>query len=183
MENNENSLSYMVSNDNLKQKIYHKFKLIEYPQLSNYNNIVKQLLPNKKLSILIILLETSNNSGHWTALVRKDKTLYYFDSYGKGPDDELKYIDPKVRKQLNEKPYLSELLNKAKQQGYEIIYNNIDLQEHKPNINTCGKHIAAFINAMIDNIDLNSYLKLLKQTKQKTKLSYDEIVNELYQSF
>jgi hypothetical protein len=95
----------------------------------------------------------------------------------------LKYIDPKVRKQLNEKPYLSELLNKAKQQGYEIIYNNIDLQEHKPNINTCGKHIAAFINAMIDNIDLNSYLKLLKQTKQKTKLSYDEIVNELYQSF
>ncbi len=49
MENNENSLSYMVSNDNLKQKIYHKFKLIEYPQLSNYNNIVKQLLPNKKL--------------------------------------------------------------------------------------------------------------------------------------
>lgn len=87
MNTDPNSLSYLVSSIDLKNKIHHKLKIIQYKQLYNINNLLT-LLPNK-LSILIILINTSPNSGHWTCLVRQDMLLTYFDSYGKGIDQEF----------------------------------------------------------------------------------------------
>ena len=89
MSSNPNDLSYLVSSIDLKNKIRHKIKIVQYKQLFKCDDLLK-LLPNK-LSILVILINTSpNNSGHWTLLVRQDKLLTYFDSYGKAIDQELK---------------------------------------------------------------------------------------------
>lgn len=96
-----NELSYLVSSIDLKQKIKHKIKIVQYKDLFKCNDLLT-LLPNK-LSILVILIHTSpNNSGHWTILKRQDKLLTYFDSYGKGVDQELKYISDKNKQALHE---------------------------------------------------------------------------------
>ncbi len=64
----DNSLSYMVSNEDLKSHIHFPIKILEYPKLANYENI-QDLLP-KQMDCVIILIETKLNSGHWTCLFR-----------------------------------------------------------------------------------------------------------------
>lgn len=178
---NSNSLSYMVSNFDLVKKIHSPIKIIEYPELAEYSDIT-QLLPNA-FSIVVILLETQRNTGHWTCLIRSDNTLMYFDSYGKGPDKEFKLIGKAALEQLNERPYLSALLTRAKKQGFSIENNKTALQSKDPSMDTCGKHVVAFANAVVDGLDLKQYIQELKSTKAKTKLSYDDIVNDLYALF
>lgn len=81
--NNPNNLSYLVSSNDLQTKIKHPFKLVQYKDLFTYQNL-NQLLPNTKLSILIILINTAiGGGGHWTCLIRQNNLLTYFDSYGK----------------------------------------------------------------------------------------------------
>jgi len=182
---NSNDLTYMVSNTDIKNKIQlprgAKFVLLQYPELANYKDIT-ELLP-KKLSVAVILLETAQNTGHWTCLVRTDNIIYYFDSYGVRPDGEFRFIDPQIRSELNEKPFLSNLLNMAKQQGFTIDFNKAKLQSKSPTVNTCGKHVLAFVNAVLNGSTLNEYVNYLKAIKKSTKWSFDQIVNGLYQKF
>jgi hypothetical protein len=46
IDSNPDSLSYLVSSIDLKNKIKHKIKIIQYKNLFKYNNLL-QLLPNK----------------------------------------------------------------------------------------------------------------------------------------
>ena len=111
--NNPQSLSYMVSSIDLKRKIKHKFKLIQYDTLYQIKSIF-QLLP-KPNSLCIILLNSSIDTGHWCCIFRaKTNLIIYIDSYGKGPDKEFKYIKNKLELHEN-KPYLTILLNKEHQ--------------------------------------------------------------------
>jgi hypothetical protein len=181
MNNNSMSLSYNVSNFDIQKKVHYPVRIITYPELANCNDILS-LLPNP-LSLLVILYETGSGSGHWTVLCRRNDTLCFFDSYGLKYDNELNFINNSVRKQLHENPYLTRLLNTVKKQGYTVIYNKKRLPQFAPNISTCGKYVIAFANASIDGITLNEFLKSLEQTRKESKLSYDEIVNELYQMF
>ena len=83
MSSNPNDLSYLVSSIDLQNKIQHKIKIVQYKNLFKFNDLNK-LLPDT-ISILVILINTSpNNSVHWTVLMRQDRLLTYFDSYGKG---------------------------------------------------------------------------------------------------
>ena len=68
----ENQLSYEVSDKDLKNRIHSPFKLVLYPDLSNYQNIT-DILPNE-FSILIILLEAGSGN-HWTCLIRRNNIL------------------------------------------------------------------------------------------------------------
>jgi len=175
---NQNSLAYEVSNLDILKKLHHSAKIIEYSQLSNCSDIL-QYIPDT-ISILVILLQTGKG-GHWTCLCRRDNIITYMDSYGVAPDGELKNISTNTKMKLHEnKPYLSSLLKLSEKQGFKIIYNKLKLQEYSPKINTCGKHCVVFINAMLDGFTLAEYLKLLKQKKKQTGLSYDEIINEIY---
>lgn len=175
-------LAYEVSNLDLKRKIHHKIKIIEYPMLRFCNNIVTQYLKSS-FSILVILLEAGYGN-HWTVLIRRNKVLTYFDSYGIAPDGELKNIATNVRIKLHEtEPYLSLLLNKAKENGFQVVFNKTKFQQYSPKINTCGKHVAAISNAMIDGLTLAQYTTMMKQTKKQNHISYDEIVCELFDSF
>ncbi len=177
---NPNSLSYMVSNTDLIKKINHKIRVIEYKYLYKYNNII-ELLPNP-FSILIILIDTSLTSGgHWTVLIRKDYILTYFDSYGKAVDEELQYINSNIRNQIHEdKKYLSMLLQKAIKQGYKLIYNSVKFQKYNYNINTCGKWVACFANSIIEGLNLKEFQTLIKHKKKQVNMSYDELINQIY---
>ena len=112
-------------------------KIITYPELAKYNNL-DELLPKQYDFVIILLLETPQ-SGHWTSLIRYGSQVEYFDSYGYPPDYDLSHwLTPLQRLKLGEsKKYLTSLL-----QGRNYIYNKVKYQQMKPNINTCGSHVA-----------------------------------------
>lgn len=181
MNTDPNSLNYLVSSIDLKNKINHKFKIIQYKQLFQYDNLLT-LMPNK-LSILVILINTSpSGGGHWVCLIRQDKLLTYFDSYGKGIDEELKYVSDTYKKVLHEtRPYLSILVNKlVNENGYKLVYNKIDFQSYANDINTCGKWVTFITNSLLNGLNLQEAQKLLKQLKSKQNKSYDEVVSWYY---
>jgi hypothetical protein len=175
-----NQLQYEVSNVDLQKRIHHAFKLVLYPDLSQYNNIT-QLLPNS-FSILVILLESSNGN-HWECVIRRNKVLTFFDSYGRGIDKEFSLISRSSQVQLGEQDhYLTNLLNNAKNQNFKIEWNNVPFQSKSPNIDTCGKHVYCVIEAFIDGLNLKEYQQVMKEMKQETGLSYDVLVCEFWEN-
>jgi hypothetical protein len=179
---NPNELSYLVSSIDLKNKINHKIKIVQYKDLFKYDSLLK-LLPNK-ISILVILINTSpSGSGHWTVLIRQDTLLTYFDSYGKQLDEELRYVSNTNRTVLHEtKPYLSILVNKLIKEGYTLTTNNIEFQGYSEGINTCGKYVVFIINSLLNGLNLQESQKLLKHLKKQNN-SFDQIVNYYYNNY
>jgi hypothetical protein len=180
---NPNNLSYLVSSIDLKQKIRHKIKIVQYKDLFKYDSLLK-LLPNK-ISILVVLINTSpSGSGHWTVLIRQDTLLTYVDSYGKKIDEELKYISNANRMVLNEtKPYLSILVNKlVNENNFTLTYNNIKFQNYSEGVNTCGKYVVFITNSLLNGLNLQESQKLLKHLKKRDN-SYDNIVNNYYNNY
>jgi hypothetical protein len=176
----QKALQYEVSNTDFKKRIHYPFKLVLYPQLTNYADIT-QLLPNQ-FSILIILLEAGSGN-HWTCLIRRNNVLTYFDSYGKKYDGEFYLIPKATQIQLGEQShYLTTLLLNAQKQGFKLQYNKVDFQSHANGIDTCGKWVYAFIEASIDGHSLKEFQVMMKQAKQKTGKSYDEIVCDFWNS-
>lgn len=111
----------------------------------------------------------------------ENKLLTYFDSYGKGIDQELKYVSNANRQALHEnKPYLTNLVNNLVKQGFKLEYNKIDFQSYSPNIDTCGKWVVFITNSLLNGLNLSEAQKLIKNLKSKNNNSYDQIVNHLY---
>ena len=112
-------------------------KIITYPDLAKYNNL-DELLPRTYDFAIILLLE-SPQSGHWCCLIKNSNQFEWFDSYGFPVDYDLTHwLTPLRRLKLGEsKKYLSYLL-----QGRNYIYNKVKFQQMRPNINTCGSHVA-----------------------------------------
>ena len=101
----DKDLAYLVSNIDLQKK----FKITPdqimikiYPDLNDVEDIMN-ILPSE-ICVCFILLKTSEQSGHWTCLVRNNNLIYYFDSYGVAPDGELSKISPGIRYELHENP-------------------------------------------------------------------------------
>jgi hypothetical protein len=67
-------------------------KIISYPNIYNYNTIDNLFGDSDK--IIILYLVTALNNGHWVCLLRNKmkNTIYFFDSYGLGVDEEQKYV-------------------------------------------------------------------------------------------
>jgi hypothetical protein len=103
----EKELEYLVSNHDIMNKFHGQRKLIKiiiYSELSAYKSIL-DLLPYNKCACFI-LLRTSDNSGHWTCIVKNNQDICYFDSYGVGVDGELKNIGLDVIYSLGENDQL-----------------------------------------------------------------------------
>jgi hypothetical protein len=102
----------------------------------------------------LVHYQTSDNlwsiQGHWACMIinKKQKVVYWFDSYGIFPDDEINYIDPRYRRMTNQnKRYVGQFLYELSQMGYQIRYNNIQLQSFNTSIATCGRYCGLFIRS------------------------------------
>lgn len=81
---------------------------------------------------IAILYQSSQNYGHWVALIRRGEREYeFFDPYGIKIDDEL------TRATFIKTPLLSNLLS-----GYKVNSNRVRLQANRNHINTCGRWVA-----------------------------------------
>lgn len=150
-------------------------KIIKYSDLKNYQTI-DQLLPRKK-DFVIILYQNSPNEGHWTILMKDDKYLEYFDSYGNKVDEPLKWISKEENNNLGiMEPYLSKIINNS---NYKLNYNKTKFQSdnNHSEISTCGRHCLFRLMCLAEKgHKINEYTQLMKELKKKCKCPYDDII-------
>lgn len=141
-------MSYSLSDLDLKALLGNDGRIIKYNQLSDYDSI-KPLLPNEAFDSIIILVELQENVGHYECIVRAKQNIFFFDSYGVRPDKSLLFAKKQFRRELGQKyPLLSHLLNRAKDDGFHVMFNTFPYQDKSNAINTCGRWCAVFINYM-----------------------------------
>ena len=122
------SESYDLTGDDIRSLCDNKVKVLSYHELANVNNL------NDLLNGAVILLyETKQNFGHWTALIKQQNFIEFFDSYGLQMDQELNYAT------YDNTPYLTNLVNKS---NYRVISNNTKYQALLKDVNTCGRWTA-----------------------------------------
>ena len=149
-------------------------EIIKYNDLEQFHSIDELL--DKPIDYVILLIEFKENEGHWVCLLKYNGCIEYFDSYGKPVNYWLHtsdiYQNPKT---------LENLLNTHK----NVIYNKIEYQDlQNENLATCGRHILNRIEMLKNyNLDCDKYYTLMKYIKDKTNLTYDDIVSNIIQKF
>ena len=150
---------YALSDSDIQQ-LLGGTKLFTYPELHNVTNI-DQVFDKLGRCIMLYLTE-DKNTGHWVCMIKRGKTVEYFDPYGGyGPDDESKWLSPERLRQLGQdKPILSALLADS---GYKVKVNPYKFQKGERgggNINTCGRHCV--VRLLLSHLPLKQYAELIK---------------------
>jgi len=140
----------------IKKMLNNDVSIYIYDKIKNFNHIDDLF---KDSDNVVLLYETSKNWGHWVCLFKKNNTIYFFDSYGYIPDDELKFTHRKSHKIL---------LNMMYESGYDVDYNNHQLQTKGKNIATCGRWcVERLKNKNMSTDDFaKTFFKLSKEFKQ-----------------
>lgn len=147
--------------------------IIMYNELSDYNSI-DELLPNPN-SYVILLYQDSENTGHWTCLLRQNNTVEFFDPYGKYPDTQLRWVDNEIREDLGiTGKFISNLFNNSK---LKVVYNTAPYQLSGVNVNTCGRHVV--YRLLNRHLSLKNYHKYFKEETKKLNCNYDGVVAKI----
>jgi hypothetical protein len=110
-------------------------------------------ISSNKDKFILLHYQTSNNSksinGHWVSMIIKPKIkqIWYFDSYGYFPDNQLENIPLLYRVKTNQvtRDVGIFLYTAYKKYGFKIRYNDVKLQRSGKNIATCGYYSAFFL--------------------------------------
>jgi len=135
------------SDADIRQKLGNECRIMLYRHLLNFDNIDDALGPEEAM---IILYEQRDSYGHWTCCFKDGDTIYFFDPYGIFPDDQLEEINAHYRLISGQgERWLAYLLGTS---GYDIDYNNHELQSEKKGVNTCGRwSVARIKNKHLDS--------------------------------
>lgn len=125
---------------------------------------------------IMILYETSVNSGHWTLLHQPygggDEVIEFFDSLGYRPDGEFEFIDEITRHELSQvKPFIVKTLLELSENGFEIEYNDHKLQYDSPNIATCGRW--CIIRHLLKELDIDEFAQKMDEVAKFAGVSKD----------
>lgn len=156
-------------------------KIITYDQLSEMNSIL-DVLPKKKDAV-ILMYQSEKNNGHWCSLERLNRKITFFDPYGYRPDKELSWTPANLRKSLGQDvPHLSILLNKAVDDGLEVVFNDYAFQDRdKLEFATCGRWNIAWILYFMRRRKptLEGFYKLILKLCKSYELVPDLVVSAL----
>ena len=140
--------------------------IIKYSELSNYKSI-EELLP-KEDSFRVLLIEDKQNSGHFVGIFRFGKTIEYFNSYGNKWDSDFRFIPRMISIILGQSTKdLTRLLDKAKKDGFNVVYNKKRLQKLSPKIQTCGRWVALRRHLGQMNYTLPQFQKEIENLRDK----------------
>jgi len=154
-------------------KYFPNAKVLKYSELPREVGVEDFL---KVGQVVFILYESSLNSGHWVALARDKKKVYYFDSYGNKPDVPLTWTDPEKRKELGEDyPTLTKMFSLTK---VPVYYNDYDYQSKKDkDMATCGRWATGFLTHFKKyGGDLQSFNKEVLKDAREEKLPLDNLI-------
>ncbi len=162
-----------LSNYDILELVQNKCNILTYSEIHKLKSIDELLDP---YDACIILFEAEPSYGHWCALIKiNNKDVEFFNPYGGYPDDSLKIIDKKFRKQSKQdKPYLSLLLLKS---PYDLSYNEYKFQKSGSSIQTCGRHCV--LRVIFKNLDLKQYREFMNELSNILHMDYDNIVTLL----
>ena len=141
-----------------------------YDDLTKVGDILSFLQPSNAVALLF---PTGLNPGHghWIGIWFDSgtRTVHHFDSYGFGPEGELKYsTNPLVKHQL-----LNQMYSKAQAQGIRVVWNTFPFQKMSDNINTCGRHVICRLR--FKYLNEAQYIHLMA----RQKMTPDQIVTFL----
>jgi hypothetical protein len=154
-------------------------KIFMFRELKGYPTI--QSILRKPRDYMILLYEHTPQNGHWVAVLRYENTIEFFCPYGSSPyspNSPLEWNSPEENAVVDATHnYLEDLLNKADADGWEVIYNKMDFQEKRDNVNTCGAFCVWRVLCLIeDNMNLSAFQNGMKELHKRMGISYDEIV-------
>jgi hypothetical protein len=173
----EKKLAHMMSNDDLLVYLPDvKENLITYKELKKFKTM-EQLLEKPNFDYKILLIETQRNQGHWVCLAKKDDTVYWFDSYGQDPHENINMVSSCVRRMLGqENDEIKRLYKSAREEGFRVEENDFQFQADKPNINTCGRWILFFIQCIREGMGFEEMEALVEKQEAKTGKPSDILV-------
>lgn len=173
--------TYSLSSADIRN-VLKGIKIIEYPQLAETNDIFEIFDYDGRCVLFFVTNEQGKNVvGHWECIIndKENNIINFFDSYGLQPDSAEEYLNKNLKLKLKENgPLLMPLLQKANEEkGTKIFYNNVKLQEMKPNVSTCGRYVVTRL--IHKNMNNQQFIQLLNQLKQEYKVqTYDEVVTQ-----
>jgi len=150
--------------------------IIKYSDLKNYPTI-QELLP-KDLDWKVILIEDEYNSGHWVAVLRFNKSIYYFNSYGAKWDTDWRFIKRMRRLILGEGTNeMSRLMDGAEKDGFKVEWNKHRFQKLDNKVQTCGRWVVFRIETFkMGYHTSNDFYDLVEKFKGETGGSSDFVV-------
>jgi hypothetical protein len=152
-----------------------KEEILKYSDLKNYPKI-EDILPTDK-SFKIILIEDRFNSGHWVCIMRYNKTIEYFNSYGCKWDTDWKFVSKMVRMILGENTNeMTRLMDTAKADGWETVWNKYRFQKLNSRIQTCGRWCVLRIEMMKMGYTLEEFNAFIKKQEKEMGEKTDFIV-------
>ena len=152
-------------------------EILKYSELSKYPSI-EDILPTDKSS-KVILIEDRLNSGHWVCVMRYGKTIEYFNSYGAKWDTDWKFVNRMVRMILNENTNeMTRLMDKAKSDGWETVWNKHRFQKIGAKIQTCGRWCVLRIEMMKIGYNLQEFYDFVKKQEKDMEEKSDFIVSK-----
>ena len=169
----KNKINYSISNSDI-EKYLMKPNIIKYGDISNMNDIDELFNGD---CYVIILVESQENHGHWTACLRyNDGTIEQFDSYGGKIDSEMKYISIVKKTQLGETSNeLSNLLH-----GEKPVVSKYKFQKLNDNIDTCGKWtLLRILMFVLGGMEIDQFTTWFKNLAKSQGCSNDELVCRL----
>ncbi len=91
--------------------------------------------------------------GHWTAMRREGRHIWWFSSYGFLPDGEL-MVSPLLRNAQGQgSNKIAEALRLLQQSGYVIHYSSVPLQNLRVPTTSCGIWCLMFLTSKINNFE------------------------------
>ncbi len=149
-----------LSNFDLYKFFNNKIKIYTYNELTQYKTLEEAFYP---YDIIFILFETRQLFGHWCVLCQNKNNVYFFDSYGNFPDEQLKFTNDIFREYNNmELPYLTILLLKSDK---SIHYNNHKLQNiNNTSLATCGRWVLMYA-LLYNHISMDKFAEFFKSRK------------------
>lgn len=166
---------YALSNTDIDHILHPDTNIIKYDKLDSVRHFDEIL--DKLGRCILLYLTSSENSGHWVAIIKKANTVEFFDPYGFFPDTQnknLNSLQSVVENMKQNQPRLLELIADA---GYDLIVNDKPLQEMSPDVATCGRHAATRL--MFYQLSLDQYYDLMKKLKGDGLKNSDDIVTKL----
>ncbi len=146
--------------------------VIKYTDLENFKRIEDAIYSKG----LIMLYPTKSSTvGHWCCCFKNKNIIYFFDSYGYIPDEQLNWATDNAKKDWDYDIYrrLTYLLHRSK---CEIDYNPYKFQG--PDSDVCGYWCLARLHNY--NLNADQFKSLFKKVKG---LELDDLVVAYVKNF
>jgi hypothetical protein len=158
-----------LSDDDIKNFFHGDIAIINYNDLNKYNNI-NQILNLNKNGVVILVPMTDLNRGHWVGLCKRNDNIYFFDSYGDKIEDELKHSKLNLKR--------GNLLIPLLKSNYDIHYNEHQLQNDGPDIQTCGRWVCCYLASHLSTDEFYKYI--IELQKKYNNIPLDFLICYLY---